>query len=65
MIDYSDKEKKNSIFDLTLKDQKMFGMDNKIDCIVRKFLDTTAENNYELTTRSKDSENLFTFVRKN
>ena len=40
----------NFIFDLNLKDQKMFGMDNKIDCIVRKFLET-AENNYELTTR--------------
>ena len=58
MIDSIEQKNVILIFDLNLKDQKMFGMDNKIDCIVRKFLET-AENNYELTTRSKGLEKKF------
>ena len=58
LIDSIEQKNVILIFDLNLKDQKMFGMDNKIDCIVRKFLET-AENNYELTTRSKGLEKKF------
>lgn len=36
-------------------DQKIFGLDNKIDCIVRKFSDR-ADENYQLSLRKLKKE---------